>query len=53
VWIKFGGSARGGGRDRRRFSRGEGEVGQKLKNPANDTAFSRGVVGNGVPQVHG
>jgi hypothetical protein len=36
-----------------RVSRGEGEVGHKSMNPANDTAFSRGVVGNRVARVRG
>jgi hypothetical protein len=53
VETKFGGSARRGGRDRKWFSRGEGEVGRNLRNPANDTAISRGVVGYGMGWVRG
>jgi hypothetical protein len=51
--MEFGGKGTGGGGDRMGFCWGEGELGRKTRNPANDTAFSRGVVGIGMGWVHG
>jgi hypothetical protein len=53
AWVSFGDREGRGRRDRRGFIGGEGEGDRDVENRANDTAFSRGVVGYGVVWVRG